>query len=75
MKAKEKIPVKNNLRKYRIWKNITQEDLASDLKISISQVRLIECHSKYPKYQIRSRMCVYFGVSMRQMFYVEEGMK
>jgi DNA-binding XRE family transcriptional regulator len=78
MRTKEKeveSAIKNNLHKYRIWKNITQEQLASDLKISVSHLRDIECHSKYPKYQIRSRLCKYFDVSQDQMFYYEEGMK
>ncbi|MEN8907121.1 MAG: helix-turn-helix transcriptional regulator [Clostridiales bacterium] len=65
----ENMNIKNNLRKYRIWKNITQEDLARDLKISVNQLRLIECHNKYPKYQIRSRLCKYFDVSQDQMFF------
>ncbi len=65
----EKPQIKNNLRKYRVWKNITQEQLANELKISVNQLRLIESHSKYPKYQIRSRLCKYFDVSQDQMFY------
>jgi DNA-binding XRE family transcriptional regulator len=64
--------IANNLRKYRIWKNITQEELANELKISINQIRLIESHNKYPKYQIRSRVCKYFNVSQDQMFFCKE---
>jgi DNA-binding XRE family transcriptional regulator len=65
----DSINIRNNLRKYRVWKNITQEELAVELKISVNQLRLIECHNKYPKYQIRSRLCKYFDVSQDQMFF------
>jgi cytoskeletal protein RodZ len=41
-KKNDRVNIRNNLRKYRIWKNITQEDLANDLKISVNQLRLIE---------------------------------
>lgn len=71
MAIEENAKIKNNLRKYRIWKNITQEKLAEELKISVNQLRLIETHDKYPKYQIRSRLCQYFDVSQDQMFYSE----
>lgn len=65
----------NNLRKYRTWKNITQKDLAKEIKISENQLRLIECENKYPKYHVRSRLCEYFGVSQSQMFYCNAALK
>jgi len=68
----DKKAIKNNLRKYRIWKNITQSQLAIELSVSIAQVRDIEIKNKYPKYQVRSRMCKYFEISQGQMFYEEE---
>jgi transcriptional regulator with XRE-family HTH domain len=61
--------IKNNLHKYRMWKNISQNDLAIKLKIGIIQLRQIEIFHKYPKYQIRSRICEFFGISQNQMFY------
>lgn len=75
MSGTNKPKIMNNLRKYRIWKNITQEELAEELKISVNQLRLIECHSKYPKYQIRSRLCGYFNVSQDQMFFYGQDTK
>lgn len=63
--------IKNNAKKYRIWKNFTQEGVAKDLKISIHQLRSIETKDKYPKYQVRKRICDYFGVTQDQMFYKE----
>lgn len=63
--------IKNNAKKYRIWKNFTQVGVAKDLKISIHQLRAIETKDKYPKYQVRQRICDYFGVTQNQMFYKE----
>jgi DNA-binding XRE family transcriptional regulator len=63
--------IKNNLQKYRIWKQLRQVDLAKELNLSISQIRYIESKNKYPKYQVRSKICEYFGVSQDQMFYIE----
>jgi DNA-binding XRE family transcriptional regulator len=59
----------NNLQKYRVWKNITQDQLCKILKISLSNLREIEVYNKYPKYQVRQRICNYFNVSQNQMFY------
>jgi DNA-binding XRE family transcriptional regulator len=70
MKTKVKY-IKNNLRKMRQWKFITQEDLAKELKISVTLLRWIETENYYPKYQVRARLCEYFGVSYEQMFYRE----
>jgi len=67
----EKQDIKNNLGKYRKWKNITQEDLAKDLKISVKLLRMIECEDHYPKYHVRSAICRYFDVNHDQMFYME----
>ena len=61
----------NNVRKYRKWKDITQESFCKKIKISINQLRKIENEAKYPKYQVRSRICEYFNVTPDQMFYFE----
>ena len=63
--------IKNNLQKYRIWKQLRQVDLAKELDLSIAQIRYIENKNKYPKYQVRHKICEYFGVSQDQMFYIE----
>lgn len=72
MKAKEKIPVYNNLAKYRKWKNITQKELAENTNISYQIIGKIEREGHYPKYLIRKKLYEYFGVSPRQLFYVKE---
>jgi DNA-binding XRE family transcriptional regulator len=63
--------IKNNLKKYRTWKGLKQVDLAKELNLSVSQIRYIENKNKYPKYQVRRKICEYFGVSQDQMFYIE----
>lgn len=69
MNYTNKPQIKNNLSKYRIWKNITQEELSKKLKISTTELRNIEVDYKYPKYQTRAKICKYFNVSQDQMFY------
>lgn len=64
--------IKNNLSKYRSWKNITQNDLAKQLKISVHKLRMIELNRQYPKYQVRAKICSYFNVSQDQMFYIDK---
>ena len=63
----------NNLKKYRLWKNLTQVELSKIIKISSNQLRLIEANEVYPKYQVRQRLCEYFGISQNQMFYYADG--
>lgn len=70
--SNKKPVIKNNLLKYRVWKNLTQKELAAKLKISKSQLRLIEVDQIYPKYQLRSRLCNFFNISQDQMFYYSQ---
>ena len=63
--------INNNLKKYRTWNGLTQRELAGELRISVQQLMGIEKH-RYPKYQIRARICKYFNVSQDQMFYKVE---
>lgn len=64
--------IKNNLKKYRQWKFITQQDLANEIKVSLTLIRRIETENHCPKYQIRERLCKYFGIRQEQMFYKSE---
>ena len=64
--------INNNLKNYRIWKGITQKKLAIELGISVIHLLKIENHSKYPKYQIRAKLCKYFNISQDQMFYIDK---
>lgn len=64
--------IRNNLKKYRTWKRLTRKQLALELNISANQLLFIENYSKYPKYQVRAKLCKYFDVSQDQMFYYDK---
>lgn len=67
--------INNNLKKYRVWKNVTQKMLADDTKIHINTIRNIENKNLYPNYIMRAKLCKYFDVMKTQMFYKEENKK
>ena len=60
--------VKNNVRKYRVWKGLLQKDLAKSIGISVSQIRLIESNKATPRLQTRLKICSLFNVSYNQMW-------
>lgn len=60
---------RNNLQKYRIWKNLTQKELADNLNIKIRKLRDIDVNKSYPRKYIRDKLLKYFNVSFEQMFY------
>ena len=71
--GKTKVKLKNNVQKYRVWKNLQQKELAKEVNISVSEIRLIEKHIvKRPRLDLRLRICEFFGVSHDQMFYEDE---
>lgn len=59
----------NNLKKYRVYNGITQEILSEKIGYSVNLIRSIENKNKYPKYQIRSKICNFFNINQDQMFY------
>jgi DNA-binding XRE family transcriptional regulator len=63
----QNLTINNKVRKYRVWQNLTQVYFAKKIKISVYHLRQIE-NFKYPKYQVRSRICKYFNVNQDQMF-------
>ena len=67
-----KVKLDNNLQKYRVWKNLSQKELAEDVEASISEIRLIEKNLVTPRLMLRLRICEFFGVSHNQMFYPKE---
>lgn len=64
--------LKNHLQKYRVWKKLTQEELSKKLKISVSELKLIERQKVTPQFLNRWQIIQFFGVSMDQMFYKDE---
>ena len=61
----------NKLKHYRVWKNITQKELSEELNISRDWIRRIENNKAYPKYQIRKKLCDYFGINQEQLFILD----
>ncbi len=70
--ANTKQHYKNNMQKYRVWKGLLQKDIATDMNISISEIRLIERNEVCPSKKNRIKICDYFGVSFEQMFYLDK---
>jgi len=69
---KQRIRTMNNkLKAYRVWKNITQKELSEELNISRDWIRRIENNKAYPKYQIRKKLCDYFGINQDQLFILD----
>lgn len=57
----------NNLGKYRVYRRITQQNLAEKLHISIFKLRKIE-GGENPNTKLAKKICDYFNVSHNQMF-------
>ncbi|WHH58277.1 helix-turn-helix transcriptional regulator [Petroclostridium sp. X23] len=64
-------PIKNNIKKHRELKDVNQEDLARELGISRSYLSKLE-NQKYPAGpDLMVKICLYFGVGLGEMFYIE----
>lgn len=59
----------NNLQKYRVYYNLTQESLANKLKISPQTIRMIEHQKSFPTGHNIKTILDYFNLSFDQMFY------
>jgi len=64
--------MENKLKAYRVWKNRTQKELSEELNISCNLIRKIENSNHYPKYQIRKKLCDYFGINQEQLFILDQ---
>lgn len=60
--------MKNKLKKYRTWKDITQANLSKEIGVGVNILRSIENDFYLPKYQVRQKICNYFKISSNQMF-------
>lgn len=70
MKLTKKI-VDNNILKYRVYYNWTQEEVAAKLKLSTGIYRQIENDKRYPRADIVRKILNLFDVSLDQMFVIE----
>ena len=65
------IPIKNNIKKFRKIKAISQEDLADELSVTRSYLSKLENQRFSPGPELMFRICVFFHVGLGQMFYIE----
>jgi putative transcriptional regulator len=64
--------MKNNLKELRQKENISQDDLASILKVSRQTINSIETGKFDPSLKLVMRMTKYFNVALEQIFIYEE---
>jgi putative transcriptional regulator len=65
--------MKNNLRVQRAIKNITQADLAELIQVSRQTINTIESGKYVPSTALALKMATVFGVSVEDLFELEEG--
>jgi DNA-binding XRE family transcriptional regulator len=68
----KKLNLKNNVRKYRVWKGWKQSDLANISGMSLPQIRLIEQQKCTPQMRNREKLCKVFNLSYNQLFFENE---
>ena len=64
--------MKNNLKDLRQKENISQDDLASILKVSRQTINSIETGKFDPSLKLVMKMTKHFNVSLEQIFIYEE---
>ena len=64
--------MKNNLKELRQKDNISQDDLASILKVSRQTINSIETGKFDPSLKLVMKMTKHFNVSLEQIFIYEE---
>ena len=55
------------IRKLRLERNLTQDQLAEGLGVSTSVIRKWESNNRIPKYLFRETICDYFGIDMNYL--------
>ncbi len=64
--------MKNNLKVERAIKNITQEELASIIKVSRQTINAMELNKYVPSTVLSLKIAKYFGKKVEEIFYLEE---
>jgi putative transcriptional regulator len=65
--------MKNNIKVERAKKNITQEQLADAMQVSRQTINAIEKNKYLPSTLLALKMSAYFGVTVNEIFILEEG--
>lgn len=58
----------HTLKKLRVWKGLTQDQIAKDLKLTIGQYRSYESNKTTPKYKMRDKIARYFNKNMSDIW-------
>lgn len=66
------LKVKNQIRKIRQEKGITQVKMAEDLQVTRQTINAIEKHKYNPSLELALKIIAYFEVPIEQLFYLEE---
>jgi len=64
--------VENNLRVLRAIKNITQEDLASEVGVTRQTILAIENGKYNPSLELAFKMALYFETTIEKIFHYKE---
>jgi DNA-binding XRE family transcriptional regulator len=66
--------IKNNLAKYRgaLKEKITQKEFAKMIGVGKNYIFGLENNTIQAKPEVMEKICKYFGVSLGQMFYIDE---
>ena len=64
--------MKNKLKVARAEKNITQEELANEIKVSRQTINAIETGKYVPSTILALKMALYFGMKVEELFILEE---
>jgi putative transcriptional regulator len=65
--------MKNRIKVQRAIKNITQDQLSTELGVSRQTINAIELGKYSPSAVLALKMAKYFGVSVEEIFELEEG--
>ena len=69
-------PMKNKLKVFRAMHDLTQENLANDLRVTRQTILAIEKGKYDPSLELAFKIARYFGVSIEDVFtYEEDGNK
>lgn len=60
--------ITSNLQKLRIWKGLSQGELAELANTSVNTIRMMEKHNFIPKYQTAVRIATVFDKTYQDLF-------
>jgi putative transcriptional regulator len=64
--------MKNSIRKERLKRNMTQEDLAIKMKVSRQTINAIETNRYLPSIILAVKLSVFFGITVNELFLLED---